>query len=182
LAKLREQLPFYASPNNPLDMTASLSYDAELYANALRTVMNDENIGTVLIGYTLLLEIADPAIYYMAEGIKKVVVDAVKAAGPSGCPPYLVGVGIGGSLEFSALCAKQAAIRSIDSRNPDPQYAALEDELLTLVNKSGVGPQGLGGKNTALKVNIEWAHTHIGSMPVAVNLNCHATRHVEMIL
>lgn len=73
LAKLRQQLPSYASPNNPLDMTASLSYDAELYANALRTVMNDENIGTVLIGYTLLFEIADPAIFYMAEGIKKVV-------------------------------------------------------------------------------------------------------------
>ncbi|AYD40384.1 CoA-binding protein [Clostridium fermenticellae] len=73
LIKLKEQLPSYASPNNPLDMTASLSYDAELYANALRTIMNDENIGTVLIGYTLLLEIADPAIYYMAEGIKKVV-------------------------------------------------------------------------------------------------------------
>lgn len=116
------------------------------------------------------------------EGVKKVVLDAVKAAGPDGCPPFLVGVGIGGSLETSALCAKRAAIRSIDSCNPDPRYAALEDELLTLVNKTGVGPQGLGGKTTALKVNIEWAPTHIGSMPVAVNLNCHAIRHVEVEL
>ncbi len=113
------------------------------------------------------------------EGVKKVVVDAVKAAGPDGCPPFIVGVGIGGSLESSALWAKKAAIRNIESRNPDPRYAELEDELLLLVNKTGVGPQGLGGKTTALKVNIEWAPTHIGSMPVAVNLNCHATRHVE---
>jgi fumarate hydratase subunit alpha len=113
------------------------------------------------------------------EGVKKVVLDAVKAAGPDGCPPFIVGVGIGGSFESSALCAKKAAIRSIDSRNPDPRYAELEDELLLLVNKTGVGPQGLGGKTTALKVNIEWAPTHIGSMPVAVNLNCHAARHVE---
>ena len=81
------------------------------------------------------------------EGVKKVVLDAVKAAGPDGCPPFLVGVGIGGSLESSALWAKVAAIRSIDSRNPDPRYAELEDELLLLVNKTGVGPQGLGGKN-----------------------------------
>lgn len=116
------------------------------------------------------------------EGVKKVVLDAVKAAGPDGCPPFLVGIGIGGSLETSALCAKRAAIRSIDSQNPDPRYAALEEELLTLVNKTGVGPQGLGGKTTALKVNIEWAPTHIGAMPVAVNLNCHAIRHVEMEL
>lgn len=114
------------------------------------------------------------------EGVKKVVLDTVRAAGPDGCPPFLVGVGIGGSLESSALLAKQAAIRSIDSHNPDPRYASLEDELLLLVNKCGVGPQGLGGKTTALKVNIEWAPTHIGSMPVAVNLNCHAIRHVEV--
>jgi fumarate hydratase subunit alpha len=116
------------------------------------------------------------------EGVKKAVIETVKAAGSDSCPPLVVGVGIGGSLESACLCAKRAAIRDIDSHNPDPRYAALEDELLELVNQTGVGPQGLGGKTTALKVNIEWAPTHIGAMPVAVNLNCHAIRHVEAVL
>jgi fumarate hydratase subunit alpha len=113
------------------------------------------------------------------EGIKKAVVETVLAAGSDSCPPLLVGIGIGGSMDTACLYAKKASVRSIDSHNPDPRYAALEDELLDLVNQAGVGPQGLGGKTTALKVNIEWGPTHIGAMPVAVNLNCHAVRHVE---
>lgn len=113
------------------------------------------------------------------DGVKRVVLEAVKAAGPGACPPLLVGVGIGGSLETAALCAKRAAIRSVDSRHPDERYAALEDELLTLINRTGIGPQGLGGRTTAIKVNIESAPTHIGAMPVAVNFNCHAVRHTE---
>jgi len=116
------------------------------------------------------------------EGVKQVVLEAARAAGPDACPPLLVGVGIGGSLESSALCAKRAAIRSVNSRHPDDRYAALEDELLILINKTGVGPQGLGGKTTAIKVNIESAPTHIGAMPVAVNFNCHAVRHAEIEL
>ena len=113
------------------------------------------------------------------DGVKRVVLEAVKAAGPGACPPLLVGVGIGGSLETAALCAKRAAIRSVDSRHPDERYAALEAELLTLINRTGIGPQGLGGRTTAIKVNIESAPTHIGAMPVAVNFNCHAVRHTE---
>ena len=113
------------------------------------------------------------------EGIKQAVIKTVLAAGSDPCPPLLVGVGIGGSMDTACLYAKKASVRSIDSHNPDPRYAALEDELLELVNQTGVGPQGLGGKTTALKVNIEWGPTHIGAMPVAVNLNCHAIRHVE---
>jgi fumarate hydratase subunit alpha len=113
------------------------------------------------------------------EGIKQAVVETVLAAGSDPCPPLLVGVGIGGSMDTASLYAKKASVRSIDSHNPDPRYAALEEELLELVNQTGVGPQGLGGKTTALKVNIEWGPTHIGAMPVAVNLNCHAIRHVE---
>lgn len=116
------------------------------------------------------------------EGVKRVVLEAARAAGPDACPPWLVGVGIGGSLEYSALCAKRAAVRSVNSRHPDDRYAALEDELLILINKTGVGPQGLGGKTTAIKVNIESAPTHIGAMPVAVNFNCHAVRHAEIEL
>jgi len=116
------------------------------------------------------------------DGIKSFVLDTVKASGSDSCPPLLVGVGIGGSFESVCLHAKRAAIRSVDSHNPDPRYAALENELLKLVNKIGVGPQGLGGKTTALKVNIEWFPTHIGALPVAVNLNCHSIRHVETVL
>ena len=116
------------------------------------------------------------------EGVKKVVLDAVIAAGPNSCPPMVVGVGIGGNMEIACLCAKRACARDIESKNPDPRYAALEDELLTLVNRTGIGPAGLGGRTTALKVNVEWYPTHIACLPVAVNINCHAARHAEVVL
>lgn len=116
------------------------------------------------------------------EGVRRVVLDAVLAAGPNSCPPLVVGVGLGGDMEMAAICAKKAAARDLDSRNPDPRYAALEDELLELINKTGIGPQGLGGETTALKVHVEWYPTHIASLPVAVNINCHAARHAEALL
>jgi fumarate hydratase subunit alpha len=116
------------------------------------------------------------------EGVRKVVLDAVLAAGPNSCPPLVVGVGIGGSMEMAALCAKKAAARDLHSRNADPRYAAFEEELLVLINKTGVGPQGLGGANTALKVHVEYCPTHIASLPVAVNINCHAARHAEIVI
>lgn len=116
------------------------------------------------------------------EGVRKVVLDAVLAAGPNSCPPMVVGVGLGGTMEVAALCAKRAAARDLESRNPDPRYAAFEDELLELINRTGIGPQGLGGATTALKVHVEWAPTHIASLPVAVNINCHAARHAEVRL
>lgn len=116
------------------------------------------------------------------EGVKRFVVDTVRAAGSSPCPPMVVGVGIGGTLEKAALCAKRAASRDVDTRNPDPRYAAFEDELLVLLNCLGTGPQGLGGSTTAFKVNVEFCATHIASLPVAVNINCHAARHAETVL
>lgn len=116
------------------------------------------------------------------EGVRRVVLDAVLAAGPNSCPPLVVGVGLGGDMEMAAICAKKAAARDLDSRNPDPRYAALEDDLLELINKTGIGPQGLGGETTALKVHVEWYPTHIASLPVAVNINCHAARHAEALL
>ena len=119
-----------------------------------------------------------PAVIHM----RKVVLDAVLAAGPNSCPPLVIGVGIGGTMEMAAICAKRAAARDLESRNHDPRYAAFEDELLEMVNKTGVGPQGLGGITTALKVHVEWAPTHIASLPVAVNINCHAARHAEAVL
>lgn len=116
------------------------------------------------------------------EGVRKVILDAVQAAGPNSCPPMVVGVGIGGNMELACLCAKRAAARDIGTRNHDPRYAAFEDELLELVNKTGIGPQGLGGETTAVAVHVEWAPTHIASLPVAVNINCHAARHAEAVL
>ena len=115
-------------------------------------------------------------------GVKKFVVDTVKTAGANSCPPMVVGVGIGGTMEMAAICSKRAAARDIVSRSSDERYAALEEDLLTLINKTGIGPQGLGGLTTALKVNIEWYPTHIASLPVAVTINCHAARHAEVEL
>ncbi|WP_169764255.1 fumarate hydratase [Campylobacter mucosalis] len=113
------------------------------------------------------------------EGVKKVFLEAVKLAGPNACPPMVIGVGIGGTMDKAALMAKYAAARDADSKNPDERYAKLEDELLELACKTGVGPQGLGGKSTAVKVNIEWYPTHIAGLPVAININCHAARHAQ---
>ena len=116
------------------------------------------------------------------DGVRKVVLDTVLAAGSNACPPMVVGVGIGGTMDMAAVCAKRAAARDFASVNPDPRYAAFEEELLTLLNKTGIGPQGLGGRITVLKVHVEWFPTHIASLPVAVNINCHAARHAEIIL
>ena len=113
------------------------------------------------------------------EGVKKVFLEAVKYAGPNACPPLTIGVGIGGTMDKAALLAKEAAVRPVDSKNSDPRYAKLEDELLELACKTGVGPQGLGGDTTAIKVNVEWYPTHIAGLPVAININCHAARHAD---
>lgn len=116
------------------------------------------------------------------EGVKRAVLDTVRHAGASPCPPMVVGVGIGGNMELACLCAKRACARDVDSRNPDPRYAALEDELLELINGLGIGPAGLGGATTAFKVNVEFCATHIASLPVAININCNAARHAEVVL
>lgn len=116
------------------------------------------------------------------EGIKKFVIDTVLEAGPNPCPPTVIGVGIGGTFEMSALLAKKATFRSINERNADTRYAKMEEELLEEINKSGCGPAGLGGNTTALAVNVEKMATHIAGMPVAVNVSCHATRHKSAII
>lgn len=116
------------------------------------------------------------------EGVKKVFLEAVKLAGPNACPPMVIGVGIGGTMEKAAILAKKAAVRSVDSYNEHPDYAQLEKDLLEMACATGVGPQGLGGINTAIKVNIEWYPTHIAGLPVAVNINCHAARHADVTL
>ena len=116
------------------------------------------------------------------QGVKDFVVKVVEEAGPNPCPPIVVGVGVGGTFDKAAFMAKKALTRPVDSHNPDPFYAALEDELLEKINALGVGPQGFGGRTTALAVNIEKCPTHIAGLPVAVNINCHVTRHQSEVI
>jgi fumarate hydratase subunit alpha len=112
-------------------------------------------------------------------GVKEFILKVVKEAGPNPCPPIIVGVGIGGTFDKAANLAKRAAIRPTDVPNSNPFYADLEKELTEEINKLGIGPQGFGGRTTALAVNIETYPTHIAGLPVAVNINCHAARHAE---
>ena len=116
------------------------------------------------------------------QGIKDFVLKVVEEAGPNPCPPIVVGVGVGGTFDKAAFLAKKALIRTADERNSDPFWANLEQELLQQINALGIGPQGFGGKTTALCVNIEKAPAHIASLPVAVNINCHVTRHKTEVL
>ena len=111
------------------------------------------------------------------QGIKDFILQVVEEAGPNPCPPMVVGVGIGGTFDKCALLAKKALMRPLDSHNEDPYYAELEAEMLEKVNALGIGPQGFGGKTTAIGLNIETLPTHIAGMPCAVNINCHVTRH-----
>ena len=113
------------------------------------------------------------------QGVKDFIIETVKLAGPNPCPPIVIGVGIGGTFDKAAYLAKKALIRPLDKRNEDKFYSDLEEELLDTINKLGIGPQGFGGKTTALGLNIETYPTHIAGLPVAVNINCHATRHKE---
>ncbi|MEP0813414.1 MAG: fumarate hydratase [bacterium] len=113
------------------------------------------------------------------EGVKRFVVEQVKKAGSNPCPPIIVGVGIGGNFERVAQLAKESLLCPLDEANPDPELAALEAELLELVNKTGVGPGGLGGTQTAAAVKVKMAPCHIASFPVAVNIQCNAARHKE---
>lgn len=117
-----------------------------------------------------------------ADGIIQAVVDTISCAGPNACPPVILGVGIGGTVDRVTLLAKHALLREVGSRHPDPRLAAMEDEMLSRVNALGIGPQGLGGSTTALAVFVEEAPSHIAAMPVAVNVQCHAQRHKSVVL
>lgn len=116
------------------------------------------------------------------QGVEDFVISVCEAAGANPCPPIVVGVGIGGNFNKAALLAKRALLVPLDAANPDPYYADMEARLLERINGLGIGPQGFGGRTTALKVNILTAPTHIAGLPVAVNINCHVSRHAEVIL
>jgi len=114
------------------------------------------------------------------EGVKKFILQSIANAGPNACPPFTVGVGIGGTFDYSAVLAKKSLFRHIGERHPDPRIAKLEEELIELANQLGVGPLGFGGTTTVVDVKIEIAPCHIASLPVAVNIQCHAARHKEI--
>lgn len=116
------------------------------------------------------------------EGIRDFILETVKMAGPNACPPMVVGVGIGGTMDYAAYLAKRALVRPLDSENETEEYRRLEKECLEQINQLNIGPMGLKGRTTALKVNVEWFPTHIAGMPVAVNINCHVTRHKKVVL
>lgn len=116
------------------------------------------------------------------EGVKQRVLETVEAAGPNPCPPILLGVAIGGTFDEAALRAKRSLLREIGSANPNPEAAELEKELLTMVNNTGIGPAGLGGRTTCLGVFVDIKECHIASLPLAVNVQCHAARHKEAVL
>ncbi len=116
------------------------------------------------------------------EGVKNAIIDAVKAAGPNACPPVVVGVGIGGTFEMSAILAKKALLRPLGERSSLPHIKAMEEEMFKTLNELKIGPGGFGGKTTALGINIETYPTHIAGLPVAVNICCHVNRHVTRVI
>ena len=116
------------------------------------------------------------------QGIKDFILETVETAGPNPCPPMVVGVGIGGTFDKAALLAKKALMRPVDTSNPDPYYADLEKEMLQKINELGIGPQGFGGRTTAIGLNIETMPTHIAGMPCAINISCHVTRHKTEVI
>ena len=116
------------------------------------------------------------------EGIKDFVVKRVKESGSNPCPPTIIGIGVGGTFERSAILAKKALLRKIGNRNPDPELAKIEEEILTRINGLGIGPMGYGGNTTSLDVYLEIEPCHIASLPVAVNIQCHAARHKEAVI
>jgi fumarate hydratase subunit alpha len=157
--------------------TPAIIYTDIVPGDKLKIVVQPKGGGSENMSEVKMLSASDGA-----EGIKKFVVDRVARSKANPCPPVLVGVGIGGTFEKCAMLAKHSLLREIGSVHPDPFYAEMEKELLERVNKLGIGPQGLGGRVTALAVFIEAFPCHIATMPCAVNINCHAARHQTTVL
>ena len=162
---------------NTGDNTPAMLYTELVPGDKLELTVAPKGFGSENMSKLAMLKPSDGV-----EGVKDFVVKTVEEAGPNPCPPIVVGVGIGGTFDKAALLAKKALMRSTDERNKDEYYAALEAELLDRINALGIGPQGFGGRTTALAVNIETMPTHIAGLPVAVNISCHVTRHRTVIL
>ena len=162
---------------NTGDNTPAVMHMELVPGDQLRIMVVPKGAGSENMGAMKMLKPADGL-----EGAKQFILDTVRNAGGNPCPPIVVGIGVGGTMEKAPMLAKQALTREIGSRNPNPLYAKLEEELLEAINNMGIGPQGLGGRVTALAVHIEYYPTHIAMLPVAVNINCHAARHKEAVL
>ena len=163
--------------NNTGDNTPAVIHTEIVPGDKLRIMVVPKGAGSENMGAMKMLKPADGL-----EGAKQFILDTVRNAGGNPCPPIVVGIGVGGTMEKAPMLAKKALTREIGSRNENELYAALEEELLAEINKTGIGPQGLGGRVTALAVHIEYYPTHIAMLPVAVNINCHAARHKEVVL
>ena len=159
---------------NTKDNTPALIYYNIVEGDKVKITVAPKGFGSENMSRVGMLKPADGL-----EGVKEFILETVRLAGPNPCPPMVIGVGIGGSFDKVAYLAKKALIRPINIRNDDKFYADLEEELLQKINEMGIGPQGFGGRTTALGLNIETYPTHIAGLPVAVNVNCHATRHKE---
>lgn len=162
---------------NTGDNTPAMIYTELIPGDQVQVSLSVKGFGSENMSRLAMLRPADGV-----EGVIGFVLQTVREAGPNPCPPIVVGVGIGGNFDKVAYLAKLALLRPLTQRHPDPYYAELEIELLRQINELGLGPMGLGGRSTALGAAIETLPTHIAGLPVAVNISCHATRHLEEVL
>ncbi len=162
---------------NTKDNTPAVIHYSIVPGNQVKIIFAPKGFGSENMSRVFMLKPAEGI-----EGVKEAILTAVKEAGPNACPPMVVGVGIGGTFEKCALMAKQALIRPVNERSLIPHIKEMEEELLEKINKSGIGPGGLGGTTTALAVNINTYATHIAGLPVAVNICCHVNRHAVRVL
>jgi len=159
---------------NTGDNTPAMIYFDIVAGDGLKLTVAPKGFGSENMSKVAMLKPSDGL-----DGVVDFVIKTIEEAGANPCPPIFVGVGLGGTFDKAALLAKKALMRSADERNADSFYADLESRLLEEINELGIGPQGFGGKTTALAVNIEAMPTHIAGLPVAVNINCHVARHVS---
>lgn len=174
---LRKSICHPFTRRNTGDNTPAIVHLDMVLGDQLKIVVAPKGGGSENMSRVTMLKPSDGI-----EGIKRFVVERVRESGANPCPPLVIGVGIGGTFEMAALIAKKALLRPVGSKNPDPELVSLEEELLLEINKLGIGPQGLGGRTTALAVHVNMHPCHIASLPVAVNINCHASRHKEIVL
>ena len=162
---------------NTKDNTPAVIHSEIVPGDQVKITVAPKGFGSENMSRVFMLKPADGV-----EGVKDAIMTAVRDAGPNACPPMVVGVGIGGTFEKCALMAKHALTRSLEERSGIPYVRELEEEMLSQINKTGIGPGGLGGTTTALAVNIETYPTHIAGLPVAVNICCHVNRHAVRVL
>ena len=178
-AKLRNSVvrdPLFDRTNTG-DNCPAIIHTELVAGNSLRLIVMPKGAGAENMSRIAMLNPTDGE-----DGIAAFIIETVRQAGGNACPPIIVGVGIGGDFEYAAILAKKALTIDLDIQNPDPNWANLESKALSEINRLGIGPQGLGGKTTALAVKILHAPCHIASLPVAINIQCHAARHAEIIL